>query len=135
MEIPDELPLVWGDRTRLVQILTNLVGNAFKFTPPGGQITIRAEYAVNRWDTQGAREVVHVAVEDNGIGIKPKDQERIFQKFFRSRDQEAHDVPGTGLGLSIARNLVEMHGGRIWLESEFRKGTTFHFTVPVAEAA
>ena len=132
-KIPDDLPLVWGDRTRLVQILTNLVNNAHKFTPPSGQITIYAEHTANRWDPQGAREVVHIAVEDNGIGIRSKDQEKIFQKFFRSRDQEARDAPGTGLGLSIAKNLIEMQGGRVWLESEFRKGTTFHFTVPVAE--
>ena len=133
LAISDGLPLVWGDRVRLVQILTNLVNNAYKFTPLGGQVTIRVEHAVNQWDPQGVREVVHVAVEDNGIGIKPEDQEKIFQKFFRSEDQEAVKIPGTGLGLSIVKNLVEMQGGRIWLESEFRKGTTFHFTVPVAE--
>jgi PAS domain S-box-containing protein len=133
LEIPDGLPLVWGDRTRLVQILTNLVNNARKFTPPGGRITVRAEHTVNQWTPQSDREAVHIAVEDDGIGIKPEDREKIFQKFFRSGDHEVRESPGTGLGLNIAKNLVEMQGGQIWLESEFRKGTTFHFTVPVAE--
>jgi two-component system sensor histidine kinase VicK len=117
-----------------VQVLTNLVSNAYKFTPRGGRITIRLEHAVNQWDLQGSSEVVHLTVEDNGIGIGREDQEKIFQKFFRSEDQAVCRVPGTGLGLSIAKSLVEMQGGQIWLESEFRQGTTFHFTVPVADA-
>jgi signal transduction histidine kinase len=134
VEIPDGLPTVWGDRVRLVQVLTNLVSNAYKFTPRGGQITIHLEHAVNQWDPQGPPEVVHLTVEDNGIGIGREDQEKIFQKFFRSEDQAVCRVPGTGLGLSIAKSLVEMQGGQIWLESEFRQGATFHFTVPVADA-
>jgi signal transduction histidine kinase/DNA-binding response OmpR family regulator len=133
LQTADNLPPVWGDRARLIQILTNLVSNAYKYTPPGGRIVIRAEHTANQWDPEGAREVVHVAVQDNGIGIHPKDQEKVFLKFFRSEEQQARQVPGTGLGLNIAKYLVEMQGGRIWFESEFRKGTTFHFTVPVAE--
>jgi len=133
LEIPDDLPLVWGDHVRLTQILTNLVSNAYKCTPPGGHITIRAEHTANRWDAHDDREVVHTTVEDNGIGIRPEDQEKVFRKFFRSKDRESRKATGTGLGLSIAKNLVEIQGGRIWLESEFCKGTTFHFTVPVAE--
>jgi signal transduction histidine kinase len=135
MEIPENLPLVWGDRVRLMQILTNLISNACKFTPPDGQIFVCAERTANRWNLQGPSEVVRVTVEDNGIGIRLEDQENIFQKFFRSEDREARKVPGTGLGLSIAKNLVEMQGGQIWLESEPREGTSFHFTVPVSEAA
>ena len=69
----------------------------------------------------------------NGVGISQEDQKKIFQKFFRSGDSKARKSPGTGLGLNITRSLVEMMGGRIWFESEFRQGTTFHFTVPVAE--
>ena len=71
-------------------------------------------------------------VKDNGIGISEEDQKKIFQKFFRSEDPKTREAPGTGLGLNITRSLVEMQGGRIWFESEFRKGTTFHFTVPVS---
>jgi signal transduction histidine kinase len=81
----------------------------------------------------GAREVIHFWVKDSGIGIRREDHDKIFQKFFRSDDSKAREVPGTGLGLYITKRLVEMMGGRIWFESEFRKGSTFHFTVPVAE--
>jgi signal transduction histidine kinase len=78
-------------------------------------------------------EVVHIAVEDNGVGIKAKELDRLFKKFSRVGDKDTRRTPGTGLGLSIAKNLVEMHGGRIWCESEFGQGSTFHFTVPAAE--
>ena len=96
-------------------------------------LVVGAEASANRWDPEGASKVLHVWVKDNGIGISPEDQGKIFQKFFRSEDQKAREVPGTGLGLNITKSLVEMQGGRIWFESEFRKGTTFHFTIPVAE--
>jgi signal transduction histidine kinase len=128
-----ELPAVWADRTRVSQVLVNLISNAFKYTPQGGMITVIAEQSANYWDPKGAPRVVHLAVQDTGIGINPEDQKKIFQKFFRSEDPKTREVPGTGLGLNITRSLVEMQGGQIWFESEFRKGTTFHFTVPVAE--
>jgi signal transduction histidine kinase len=132
--IPDTLPQVWGDKTRLIQVLTNLVSNAHKYTPESGQIKIRAVERNNVWDPEGANQVVLVSVEDNGIGIKPEDQKRIFQKFFRSEDQKAREAPGTGLGLNITKNLVDMQGGQIWFDSEYRQGTTFYFTVPVIES-
>lgn len=132
LQIPDDLPPVWGDRTRLVQILTNLVSNAHKYTPQGGQITIHAERATNHWDPQGIPEVVHMTVQDTGIGISAEEQIKIFEKFFRSEDEQARQASGTGLGLNIAKYLVELQGGSIWFESEFRQGTTFHFTMPVA---
>jgi len=130
--MPD-LPKVWGDRTRVAQVLVNLVSNAHKYTPESGVLIVAAELSENRWDPEGARKVVHMWVKDNGIGISPEDQAKIFQKFFRSEDQKAREAPGTGLGLNITRSLVEMQGGRIWFESVFREGTTFHFTIPVAE--
>jgi len=132
-ELPAQLPKVWGDRTRIGQVLTNLVSNAYKYTPEGGVLIVGAEISTNRWDSEGAANVVHMWVKDNGIGIAAEDQPKIFQKFFRSEDQKARESPGTGLGLNITKSLVEMQGGRIWFESEFRQGTTFHFTVPVAE--
>jgi len=132
-ELPPLLPKVWGDPTRLGQVLTNLVSNANKYTPEGGVVVVGAEATANRWDPEGAGNVVHVWVKDNGIGISPEDQQKVFQKFFRSEDQKARESPGTGLGLNITKSLIEMQGGRIWFESEFRKGTTFHFTIPVAE--
>ncbi len=132
LAIPADLPPLWADHTRLSQVLVNLVSNAYKYTPPEGSITLAAEKCANRWNPNGAAEVVHVWVQDSGIGISAEDQKKIFQKFFRSEDPKTREAPGTGLGLNITRSLVEMQGGQIWFESEFRKGTTFHFTVPVA---
>ncbi len=133
IQLAAKLPKIWADRTRLIQVLVNLISNAHKYTPEGGKIIIGAEPSENRWDATGAPRVVHLWIKDNGIGISLEDQKRIFQKFFRSEDQKAREAPGTGLGLNITKSLVEMMGGRIWFESEFRQGTTFHFTVPVAE--
>jgi signal transduction histidine kinase len=134
VELSKELPPAWADRTRLEQILVNLVSNAHKYTPASGQIWVSAEYAQNTWDPSGAPDVLHVWVKDNGLGISEEDQKKIFQKFFRSEDSKAREAPGTGLGLNITRSLVEMQGGRIWFESKFREGTTFHFTIPIAVA-
>ncbi len=133
VSLPTDLPLVWADRTRLEQVLVNLVSNAHKYTPASGEVEVAAEHCKNQWDPNGAAEVVHIWVKDNGIGISEEDQKKIFQKFFRSDDPKTREVTGTGLGLNITKSLVEMQGGRIWFESEFRKGTTFHFTVPVSE--
>lgn len=132
LQLPADLPAAWADRTRFEQVLVNLVSNAHKYTPAEGKIVVSAERCANRWDAQGAAEVIHVSVADNGIGISEEDQKKIFQKFFRSEDPKSREAPGTGLGLNITRSLVEMQGGKIWFESEFRKGTTFHFTVPVS---
>jgi signal transduction histidine kinase len=132
--LPEKLPNIWADRVRTEQVLVNLVSNAYKYTPEGGTITIQAEKTENRWDPQGSPQVVHMWVKDNGYGISPEDQKKIFQKFFRAKDDgEAMKSPGTGLGLNITKSLVEMQGGRIWFESEFRAGTTFHITLQVSE--
>ncbi|MBM3124287.1 MAG: GAF domain-containing protein [Chloroflexi bacterium] len=133
--LPTEtIPPIWADRLRVIQVLTNLVSNAYKYTPEEGVIQIGAEDTTNIWDPEGASRVVHLWVKDNGIGMTEEDQQKIFQKFFRSEDPKAREVPGTGLGLNITRSLIEMQGGKIWFESEYRHGTTFHFTIPVAEA-
>ncbi len=133
LNMPAELPKVWADRIRVGQVLTNLVSNANKYTTEGGRVYIGAAASDNHWDSEGAKQVVHIWVQDNGIGISDEDQAKIFTKFFRSDDMKARESPGTGLGLNITKSLVEMQGGRIWFESEFRKGTSFHFTVPIAE--
>lgn len=133
LRLPSQLPQVWADRLRVGQVLTNLVSNAHKYTPEGGRILVGAEATRNQWDPEGAKQVVHLWVKDDGIGISIDDQAKIFQQFFRSDDAKAREAPGTGLGLHITKSLVEMQGGRIWFDSEFRKGTTFHFTVPIAE--
>jgi signal transduction histidine kinase len=131
VDIPEGVPTVRGDHDSLVRVTANLLSNACKFTPAGGRIMVRAECV----DDEVEGTVVHVAVKDNGIGIKPEELERVFEKFYRSDDREASELPGSGLGLSIASSLVEMQGGRIWLESVFREGTTVHFTVPTPQDA
>lgn len=127
-DVPSELPVVQGDYDSLVRVMINLLSNAHKFTPAGGQIRVFAE--VLNSEEEGA--AVHVAISDSGIGIQAEELDRVFEKFYRSEDREASQRPGSGLGLSIASELIEMQGGRIWLESTFREGTTVHFTVPVA---
>lgn len=132
-DIPEDLPPLWADRMRLSQILTNLISNAHKYTPEGGRIEVIAREALNEWDPNGPKHVVHIMVRDNGLGMSEEDQRKVFQKFFRSEDARAREAPGTGLGLHLTKYLVEMHGGRIWFESKLNEGTTFHFTIPVAE--
>ncbi len=133
LQFSEDLPGIWADEVRVGQVLTNLVSNAHKYTPEEGTIIVGAEETSNQWDSEGAKQVVHLWVKDDGIGISIEDQAKIFQKFFRSDDLKAREAPGTGLGLNITKSLVEMQGGRIWFESEYREGTTFHFTIPVAE--
>jgi signal transduction histidine kinase len=133
LDLEPDLPHVWADYTRLTQVLTNLMSNAYKYTPEGGEIVVRVARARNQWDASGAPEVLHVTVRDNGIGISPEDQKKLFQKFFRAEDRLAREMAtGTGLGLNIVKNLIELQGGKIWFESELRKGSAFHFTIPIA---
>jgi signal transduction histidine kinase len=134
VSIPSNLPPVKGDRDRFVQILTNLVSNAHKYTPEGGSIAIRARRWSDGRGGVGEGEFVLCAVSDTGVGIAPADQERLFTKYFRADDPAVRGVAGTGLGLIITKSLVELHGGEIWVESELGKGSTFAFTVPVAQS-
>jgi signal transduction histidine kinase len=132
VELPEDLPPVWVDPARLNQILTNIVSNAHKYTLQGGEIFISAEAYDADDDPSTAVESVHLWIRDNGIGIPHEDQDKIFQQYFRT--EVSKDIAaGTGLGLNITKSLVEMQGGRIWFESAVDQGTTFHFTVPVAE--
>jgi GAF domain-containing protein len=110
-----------GDERKIKQILLNLLSNAVKFTPEGGRIGVRAAL------TDGT---VEIAVSDTGIGIAPKDQEAIFEEFRQVGSDEARKVGGTGLGLTLTKKFVEMHEGRIWVESQLGKGSTFTFTLP-----
>ncbi len=130
VDISSGLPLVRGDRDRLVQILTNLVSNAYKYTPEGGRIAVRARKWSDVKDAVDQDGFVLCSVSDTGIGIGPEDQERLFTKYFRADDPAVRDVAGTGLGLVITKSLVELQGGEIWVESEVGKGSTFAFTIP-----
>ncbi len=132
LDIPDDLPPVRGDQNRLIQVLTNFISNANKYTPPGGAITIHAALSPNRWDPQGPPEVIHCYVRDTGIGMSQEDLDQLFTPYFRSENPKTREQPGTGLGLAITRGLIELHGGTVWVESELEAGTTFHFTIPVA---
>ncbi len=123
VEITEPLPPVRADRNRVVQILTNLLSNAYKYTPEEGHIRVTV---------QPNSGFVVCSVSDTGIGIAPEEQERLFTKFFRSQHPVVRNVPGTGLGLVITKSLVELQGGQIWVESEPGKGSTFTFTLPVA---
>ncbi len=120
-EVASDLPTGRGDGRRLSQVLLNLVGNAIKFTDQG-EVAIRASA------TNGA---FTVAVCDTGPGIPLVDQAKIFEEFQQADSSITRKKGGTGLGLSIAKRIIEMHGGRIWVESAPGKGSTFHFTVPV----
>ena len=131
-DYPESLPDLFGDRTRLIQILLNLVSNAHKYTPEGGHIHLYAEEMNSFTETAELRPMIHLSVKDDGIGIKEEEKMAIFSKYFRTTDTEVLKAPGTGLGLNITRNLVELHDGRIWFESEYEKGTTFHVVLPVA---
>jgi two-component system phosphate regulon sensor histidine kinase PhoR len=118
---PPEPCLVQADLPRLEQVLVNLVHNAIKFTPPGGEVSLSA-----RLEGQ----VVCFTVQDTGAGIPADDLERIFERFYKA--DRARSSGGTGLGLSISRHLVEAHGGRIWAESVEGRGSQFHFTLPLS---
>jgi signal transduction histidine kinase len=124
LDIPEDLPRVLADPSRLTQVLTQILRNATMYTPEGGRITITARAEPNR---------VRVSVTDNGIGMAPKDQEKLFTHFFRSDDRAVRVHPGWGLGLSVAKRLVEAMGGEIGAESRLGKGSTFFFTLPLAD--
>ncbi|MGC9397628.1 MAG: ATP-binding protein [Anaerolineae bacterium] len=128
-EMPQDLPRVWADPNRLAQILINLMSNAVKYTPEGGEVRVQAR------TTEEEPRLVRCSVVDTGVGISEEDQRRLFTKFFRSEDPIVQEQTGTGLGLAITKSLVELHGGEIWVRSQKGQGTTVTFTLPVANGA
>jgi len=125
-----DLPTIQGDKDRLVQVVTNLLSNAIKFTPEGGKIQVKAQ-VLNGDKPSENHDILMVSVTDSGIGIAPKDHESIFEKFKQVGDTLSGKPKGTGLGLPICKEIVEHYGGRLWVESELGKGSTFSFTLPV----
>lgn len=119
--LPEETAYAWADPHRVTQVLTNLLGNAVKYSPRGGPVEVRL--APNGGD-------VVVSVQDHGLGIPEEAMQRLFTAFFRVDRDARSEVPGTGLGLTIVKSLVESQGGRVWLESVEGEGTTFHFSLP-----
>lgn len=122
-----DLPFALCDKTRTVQIISNLLSNASKYTPAAGVITVNLTLAREAGFLQ-------VAVADNGVGIATEDHPKLFKRFYRAQSAAMSGARGTGLGLYITRSLAELHGGRIWFESELDKGSTFYVTLPVAGA-
>ena len=121
-DLDPRLPIVSGDRDRLIQVVSNLVNNAVKYSPEGGTVTlssrVEGQYAL-------------VSVTDTGIGIPQDEIAHVFERFRRVRSGAAQSIPGTGLGLTIVKQIVEMHGGKIWVESAVGHGSSFHFTIPL----
>lgn len=126
LDLPEELPSIWADPDRFRQVLVNLISNAVKFSPEGGEIVVGAK---------GRGSELMVWVRDQGIGIRPADQSKLFERFFRVDNTETRCIGGTGLGLALVKEIVEAHRGRVWLESEYGKGSTFFFSLPAAEIA
>ncbi len=124
LDLPRSLPPVWADEERLQQVVVNLLSNAFKFTPQGGKISLSAA-------PQNGKVVVHV--EDTGSGMSFKEQQHLFEPYHRLETDREH-LGGLGLGLSLCKTLVELHGGRIWVSSRRGKGSTFSFSIPVANS-
>jgi PAS domain S-box-containing protein len=118
---PAEPAMVLGDRLRLCQVISNLIGNAIKYTPAGGEIGTTVQVKDS---------LALLSIEDNGIGVPPADLPYIFDKFYRVGTKETADIQGTGLGLAICKSVVEKHGGRIWAESEPGKGSIFRVALP-----
>jgi NtrC-family two-component system sensor histidine kinase KinB len=123
--IQEGLPELNIDPNRLIQVLNNLIGNAIKFTPKEGKVSIEAKLA----DTNPE---IQVCVTDTGIGIPKENLPKIFSKFYQIGERSASDISGTGIGLSIAKEIVELHGGRIWVESEHGQGARFIFVLPLS---
>jgi signal transduction histidine kinase len=119
--VPADLPPGRGDERRLTQVLLNLAGNAIKFTDTG-------EVSIEARAVDGA---FLVSVSDTGPGISEADQQKIFEEFQQADSSSTRSKGGSGLGLSISRRIVELHGGRLWVESALGEGSTFHFTVPL----
>jgi len=125
VDFPPDFPPVLADPEKVEEVLTNLIENAIKFSPQGGTITIKGEISQNE---------ILVTVTDEGIGIPLRDQERVFDRFYRVEDGSTKSTQGTGLGLYICKTLIEAHGGRFWVNSELGKGARFTFSLPIEDS-
>jgi signal transduction histidine kinase len=128
LEVPPDLPRVTADREKIAHVVGNLLGNAIEFTPAAGKVWIQ----VSRTLDDGLDSLL-VEVGDTGVGIAPEHHELIFREFAQVDSTPSRSHHGTGLGLTIARKLVELHGGRIWVESEIGAGSRFRFTIPLEQ--
>lgn len=122
VELDALVPTLTADRDAATQILTNLLSNAIKYSPEGGAILVR---------TRTVDDIVEVSVRDHGMGIPPEMLNAVFERYTRVETESARHIQGTGLGLPIVQQIVEMHRGRVWVESQLGEGSTFCFTLPL----
>ncbi len=134
-DLDDTLPPIAGDEDRLVQVLTNLLDNAVKYTPERGTITVGARVAPESGRTAPEQRVVEVSVSDTGIGIPEQDRPRVFERFYRVDKARSRELGGTGLGLAIVKHIVEGHGGQVWVEANQPQGSRFVVRLPVHHPA
>jgi hypothetical protein len=121
MQVPEHLPPIKIDAGRMVRVFSNLISNAIKYSPAGGKITIGA---------RSTKKSIFVWVQDEGIGIPPQSQTKIFNRFYRVNDGDRRIAGGLGLGLALVKEIVEAHNGRVWVESKEGKGSTFFVELP-----
>jgi two-component system, OmpR family, phosphate regulon sensor histidine kinase PhoR len=133
--VDPSLPPVTGDDGRLVQVLTNLIDNAIKYTPAGGTITVGAKLALSVGNAEHAASAINLSVADSGIGIPEEDQPRVFERFYRVDKARSRELGGTGLGLAIVKHIVEGHGGQVWVEANHPQGSRFVVRLPVRAKA
>jgi signal transduction histidine kinase len=122
LQFDETLPSLLADQDKLIQVLTNLIGNAVKYSPEGGEILISSRIE---------NKLAHVSIQDQGIGIPTHALEQVFTPYYRVETESSRYITGTGLGLSIVRQIIEMHSGKVWVESIHGQGATFHFTLPL----
>ncbi|MCL5947331.1 MAG: ATP-binding protein [Chloroflexi bacterium] len=123
VDFPEQFPLIQADPERIEEVFSNLIDNAIKYSPNGGTVTVSGKVTPS---------TVEVGVRDEGPGIPLAEQGRLFQRFYRAPGGVNRQTTGVGLGLFLVKAIVEAHGGHIWLESEWGKGSTFHFSLPRA---
>ena len=131
--IPADLPAFEADSDKITQVLTNLVTNALKFSPPGSPVDIIATKIRGRRESDHG-DLVQISVKDRGIGIPEDEKQRIFDQFIQVQQGSSRSFQGAGLGLYICRSFVELHGGKIWVDSTIGEGSTFHFTIPIKQS-
>ncbi|MEO0475766.1 MAG: ATP-binding protein [Planctomycetota bacterium] len=122
-DLPPKLPAIQGDRDRLAIVVQNLLGNAIKYTPEGGEVSVGVDLSATE---------LNIEVRDSGIGISEEDQARVFEKFYRANDPRLGDITGSGLGLALAYEIIRLHGGEMTVESELNEGSLFRVTLPIS---
>lgn len=122
LQLDEALPELLGDRDKLTQVIVNLLNNAVKYSPDGGEVIVASHL-------EG--DFAHVRVQDEGVSIEPEALKKLFVPYTRLESGATRHIQGTGLGLAICRQIIELHGGDIWVESRPGEGSTFHFTIPI----